>query len=398
MPAERPRRIALLVTIGLLSAFGPFGTDTYLPALPRLSAELRADDAGTQLTILGYLLGLGVGQLVWGPLSDRVGRRRPILAGTIGFVVVTLACVLAPSIELLVVARVLQGLLGAAGIVIGRAIVRDLYSGEELARIFSRLTVVFGLAPIVAPLVGAGLLAFTDWRGTFVFLAALGALLLVATVLWVPETLQPERRIHGRSAERGEAWRALARSPQFLRYATVTVVMMVALLAYITPVSLVLQEEWGMDFAQFSLWFALNALAGVIGGQTGGWLVGRLSPRRMLNATIALAVVASGMVLAAALLHGPFWLLELGLLLWMFGYMAGTPLSTALALEPFERGAGTAAAVAGAGQFVLGSIPPILVSAAFGASTLVMGVTIAAATVLGLLVATTGARRTRSAR
>jgi len=387
VPPEQRRRVALLIVVGVLGAFGPFGTDMYLPALPQLGAELGATDAETQLTMVGYLLGLGVGQLVWGPLSDRIGRRTPILIGTIGFTVVSIACALAPSVWVLIPIRLVQGLLGAAGVVVGRAVVRDLYSGADLARIFSRLTIVFGLAPIVAPVVGGALLTFTDWRGTFVVLTGLGAALTVATLVWVPETLDPAHRIHGRSTARGEAWRALARSPQFVRYTIVAVVAMTGLFAYITSVSLVLQQEWRLDPTAFSLWFAVNAVGGILGGQAGGWLVRRFPARTMLPVTMLVSVLAAGLVAAAAVLRGPFWLLELGLFLGMAGFMMGSPLSMALTLEPFQRGAGTAAAVLGAAQFTVGSISPVLVAALAGTTTLSMGVTMAVAAVAALVIA-----------
>lgn len=392
-PVGRPRRVGLLVTIGLLSAFGPFGTDMYLPAMPQLAAELGAGDVETQLTLVAYLVGLGGGQLFWGPLSDRIGRRGPILIGTIGYIAASIACAIAPTAWLLVAVRLAQGILGSAGIVVGRAVVRDLYEGDELARIFSRLTIVFGIAPIIAPVIGAGLLTFTDWRGTFLALALLGAILSAAALLLVPDTLDPAHRIHGRSPEMREAWRALPRSPRFLRYGGIGVIAQVGLLAYISMISLVLQGEWGLDATAFSLWFAVNSIGSILGGQAGGWLVHRIAPRRMLPVSIAASAVAGAIVTAAALLGGPFWLLEIGLFLCVLSFFVGTPLTTALALEPFHRGAGTAAAVMGSAQFVVGSIAPILIALAFGTTTLVMGATMLGAAAVALLVAVLPAAR-----
>lgn len=392
--AAKRRRVGLLVVVGLLGAFGPFGTDMYLPALPELGRELRADDAATQLTLVAYLVGLGAGQLVWGPLSDRIGRRAPILIGTTGFAIASLACALAPDIAFLVPMRLIQGLLGAAGVAVGRAVIRDLYDGADLTRILSRLTIVFGLAPVVAPVVGGAILTFTGWRGTFFILLGLGVLLVVATLIWVPETLDAAHRVHGRSAAgapdrltQGDAWRALVRSRQFLRYAIVAVISMIGLFAYISAVSLVLQQEWGLDPTTFALWFAVNAAAGIIGGQTGGWLVRHVPTQRMLPIAIAINAAAGSLVVAAGALGGPFWLLELGLLLAMFAFMAGAPLAISLALAPFTRGAGTASAALGAAQFVLGSVPPVLIALAFGTSTIVMGITMLAAAIVAILIA-----------
>ena len=183
--------------LGGLSAFGPLSMDMYLPGLPALTKDLGASASTGQLTLTGCMLGIAVGQLFTGPLSDTLGRRRPLLAGLVGYVLASLACAVAPSIWTLVALRFIQGTLGGAGVVIARAIVRDIFSGAEAARIFALLMAVMGVAPVFAPLVGGQALAVTSWRGIFVVLAAIGIPLLLATFVWLPETLAPERRRSG---------------------------------------------------------------------------------------------------------------------------------------------------------------------------------------------------------
>src|SRR6266705_566720 len=191
------RRAWLVFILGALSAFGPLSIDMYLPALPSLSRDFGTGASQAQLTLSACLLGLALGQVIAGPISDALGRRRPLLVGLTAYALASLLCVVAPSVYVLVALRFIQGLAGAAGIVIARAVVRDLHSGEALARFFSLLMLVNGLAPILAPLFGGLLLRFTSWRGVFIVLAVIGALLLLAAATSLGETLPPDRRQSG---------------------------------------------------------------------------------------------------------------------------------------------------------------------------------------------------------
>ena len=184
-----------MLVLGALSAIGPLTIDTYLPALPQLSAELGATDVQAQTTITGLLVGLGLGQLVIGPLSDAFGRRRPLLLGLTAHAAASILCALAPTITMLAITRTMQGLAGAAVAVVAMAMVRDLFSGNQAAQLLSRLILVLGVAPILAPSFGSALLGFTSWRGIFVVLALVAAALIVVAYLALPETLPPDRRI-----------------------------------------------------------------------------------------------------------------------------------------------------------------------------------------------------------
>ncbi|WP_198533473.1 MFS transporter, partial [Streptomyces sp. AcH 505] len=187
-PARPAAPLSLILVLSGLSAIGPLATDLYLPALPRLADEANATTSAVQLTLTTCLVGLGVGQVVAGPLSDRYGRRRPLLVGLALFVLSSLACALAPSVPSLMVARAVQGLSGAAGLVISRAVVRDLYDGAAVVAVLSRLMLVMGLAPILAPFLGSLLLLGTDWRGLFAAMTVFALVLLVSCHRVVPET------------------------------------------------------------------------------------------------------------------------------------------------------------------------------------------------------------------
>src|SRR5215212_411713 len=197
--AERatPIRALHVLILGGLSAIGPLSTDMYLPALPALSHELPSTVSQAQLTLSAGILGLSLGQVLAGPSSDALGRRRPLLIGLVAFALASLLCIIAPSVEVLTVLRFVQGVAGAAGIAIGLAIVSDMYAGSVQARVFSLLMLVSGLAPIIAPVIGSQLLAFTSWRGIFVILALIGIVLLLSVTFGLDETLPAARRQSG---------------------------------------------------------------------------------------------------------------------------------------------------------------------------------------------------------
>src|SRR6267143_177042 len=212
-------RARLFVLLGGLTAFGPLSIDMYLPALPAIGRDLAASESMIQLTLTACLIGLAIGQVIAGPLSDALGRRRPLLIGVAGYVIASLLCALAPAATILVALRLLQGLAGAAGIVIARAIVRDLYSGSAAARYFSRLILVMGLAPILAPVLGAQVLRVSTWRGIFLVLTIVTALLWLSAARGLPETLPAARRNAGSLAGTLNIFGQLIRDTPFIGYA-----------------------------------------------------------------------------------------------------------------------------------------------------------------------------------
>src|SRR4051812_26339026 len=249
----------LVLLLGALSAFGPLSMDMYLPGLPSMARDLSSPAWAAQLTITTSMLGLAGGQLVAGPISDSRGRRRPLLIGLAAYMATSLLCAMAPNIWLLLTFRLIQGSAGAAGIVIARAIVRDLHTGVAAARFFALLMLVGGLAPILAPLVGGQLLHVTDWRGIFVVLAGIGAVLLLAAWTMLAETLPAGQRHAGGLAATLHVFGGLVRDRPFLGYTLSGGLTFAAMATYISGSPFVLQDIHGVSPQLFSVLFAVNA-------------------------------------------------------------------------------------------------------------------------------------------
>ncbi|MFD2766007.1 multidrug effflux MFS transporter [Micromonospora eburnea] len=381
--ARRGGGAGLLVLLGTLTALGPLSLDMYLPAFPAMTRDLHADQAQIQLSLTTCLVGFALGQLVTGPLSDRWGRRRPVLVGVTAYALLALACAAAPTAPVLAAARFVQGFAGGMGVVVARAVVRDLYSGRAAARYFSRLTLVFGVAPVAAPGVGSLVLRFGSWRSVFLTLAAIGLLLAVAVALRLPETLPAERRSTGGLAATARTMRTLAADRVYLGYALTQGFAFAGLFAYISGSSFVFQDVFGVSAAAFSLVFGLNALALVATGQANARLLDRFSPRRMLLGALLVGAMAALGVLAGAL-AGSLVLVAVALLVFVGSLGMVTPNSTALALDSHARHAGTAAALMGGVQSVVGALAAPVVGLGGEGSAVPMAAVLATAAALSL--------------
>ncbi|WP_030275281.1 multidrug effflux MFS transporter [Streptomyces sp. NRRL B-24484] len=381
----RGPRLRLIVVLGALSAFGPLSLDMYLPALPALAGDLGVRDADVQLTLTSCLLGLALGQLVAGPLSDRRGRRGPLLVGLAGYAAASVLCAVAPNAEVLTAARLLQGLAGAAGIVISRAVVRDLYDGVEAARFFSLLMLVNGLAPILAPVAGSQLLRFADWRAVFAVLAAVGAVLFAAAVLALPESLPAERRTGGGPVRTVRSFGGLLADRRFMGYALSAGCVFAAMFAYISGSSFVLQQVYGLDEQQFALVFGGNALGLVLLGQLNARLLRSRAPQVMLRAGLAVSAAGGAGLLLAVVAGLGLWAVCGSLLLVVAAVGLVMPNSTALALSGRDN-AGTASALLGLLQFALGGLAAPLVGLGGSGSALPMAVVIAGFAAAAVLV------------
>ena len=354
--------VQLVLVLGALSAIGPLTIDTYLPALPDLSRQLGATDAQAQATITGLLIGLGFGQLIIGPLSDSVGRRKPLLAGLVLHALMSILCALAPSIGLLTVTRTLQGFAGAAVAVVSMAVVRDLFSGIRAAQLLSRLVLVLGVAPILAPSLGSALLALTSWRGIFVVLAVIALGMLVLAFLALPETLPVERRRPVSITGSLRAYRSLFSDRLFIVMVLVAGLMFATLFAYISGAPFVLQDLYGMTPQQFGLAFSANAVGMIAMTQINPWLVKRYSPVSVLSFGVLLAVTGAVTLLVLMLLGVGGWFAFMAPLFFVIS-AAGLsfPNAPAIALNRHGESAGTAAALLGASQFMIGgAIAPLV--------------------------------------
>ncbi|MGC4176134.1 multidrug effflux MFS transporter [Demequina sp.] len=356
------QRLGYIIILGALSALGPFTIDLYLPAFPAVADDLNASDAAIQITLTATLVGFALGQLIVGPLADAFGRRKPLIIATGIHVVASLAIAFAPTVELVTVGRVFQGIGAAGSGVVAMAVVRDLFSGQRLIRMLSRLALVWGLAPVLAPVIGAQLLRVTDWHGVFFFLAAYGLVMVLVASFLMIETLPAERRgvFSGKAVAR--RYGHLIRDRAFVGAAILGSMAFTALFSYLSGSSFLLQDTFGLDAQQFALAFGANSLGLVAATQISARLMRRFAPKSV--ATAGLIIMTSGAVslLLCGLVDGPLmWVLvSLFFVVSPLGIIMPTVQVTALANHAEE--AGTAASLIGA----LNSLLPGLVTPLIG--------------------------------
>ncbi|MGY1601454.1 multidrug effflux MFS transporter [Geodermatophilus sp. SYSU D00815] len=386
-PAPRPLGTArLALVLGAFVAVGPLTIDMYLPALPALRSDLGTTSAGVQLTLTGTLVGLAVGQLVVGPWSDALGRRKPLLAGVALHVVASLLVLVAPDLATLAVLRVLQGVGTAAAGVVALAVVRDLFDGRRAATMLSRLFLVMGVAPVLAPTLGGEVLRFTSWRGVFAVLALYGVVLLVVGALALPETLPPARRRSGGVAGTVRTYGVLLRDRAYVGLVVVAGLTMAALFTYVSGSSFVYQRQFGLDEQEFGLLFGAGAVWLIAATQLNPLLLRRWSPAQvLLTATVAGALGGAALLVLSATGAGglpavvaPLWAI-------LFAAGLGLPNAPALALSRYGDAAGSAAALLGAVQFGVGAAVSPLVGL-LGNDALAMGEVIVAALLLAVAV------------
>lgn len=348
--------------LGALAALPAITTDMYLPSLPAVAEDLRASQAAVQFTLSGMLLGGGVGQLVIGPLSDRFGRRLPLIIGITLHVVISLLCSIAPDIGTLIVLRVLQGFFNAAAAVVAIAVIRDRFVGSDAARLLSRLMLVIGVAPLFAPTIGQAVAGLWDWRAVFYALALIGAALVVIVWRFMPETLPEERRrpAHVRHVA-GGYWHLL-RNVRFMSLAVIPGLGLGVIMSYVVGSPFVFQDQYGLSQAEFAFIFALNGVALVLSAQVNAALVRKVAPARLLR-TAAVTQLVFAVILVAVAATGFGGVIGLIACLWLvLGTQGMIPANASvLALNSYGHMAGTAAAVIGALQSgVAGIVSPVV--------------------------------------
>ncbi|AJW41428.1 Multidrug resistance transporter, Bcr/CflA [Rhodococcus sp. B7740] len=390
-------RLRVILVLGALIALGPLTIDMYLPALPAIADDLNTPSSAVQLTLAGTLIGLALGQLVIGPLSDIVGRRLPLIVGTGVHILASVACIVAPNIAVLGGLRVVQGLGAAAAAVVAMAIVRDLFSGRAAATVLSRLMLVMGVAPVLAPSLGGAVLLVGSWRLVFAALAIMGVALMTLAIVSLRETLPPERRRASGVMPVLRTYRSLLRDAQFVVLVLVAALAMSSLFAYIAGSSFVLQEEFGLDEQQFAIVFAAGAISLIGASQLNVLLLGRFAPVQIVLAALSFAVLAGGVmaVLAIAEIGGMAgFVIPLWFVLGAVGFVM--PNAPALALSRHGEAAGGAAALLGAAQFGLGAIVAPIVGAlgndAVAVSTTMVATSAAALAAQGVVTARTSSR------
>ena len=356
------RRLAYILVLGALTALGPFTVDMYLPAFPVLEADFAVDATVVQLTLTGTMVGFAVGQLFVGPLSDRVGRRYPLVLGTCIHVLASVGIALAPSIAIVGILRVLQGFGAAAGGVVAMATVRDLFAGRALVRMLSRMALVNGLAPVIAPILGSWLLTVTSWRGIFWVLASYGVLVVIAVAFFVVETLPKERRSRNKRTLR-QRYAILFRDRVYVGAVLIAAMTFTGLFAYLSTAPFLFQQVYGFDARQFGMLFAINSVAVIIGVQTSSRLMDRfgVGPQWILVGTTSTQMVLAVIIILDGLAGFGMW--GTAIPLWFFVLCCGFafPTQQVLALSRHGDQAGTAASILGAMNFgTAGILSPII--------------------------------------
>lgn len=342
------RRIAIVLTLGLLTGLGPFTIDLYLPAFPSLKADLDITDPQVQLTLSATVIGFSVGQLLIGPLSDRLGRRVPLVAMTILHVVASVLVAIAPDFVFLTAMRALQGFAAAGGAVVAMAMARDLFGGRRLVIMLSRLALVSGLAPIIAPVVGSWLVVLLNWRGVFWVLAGYGALVVVLVGVLIIETRPPAERTRGGVGELRGGYARVLGDRTFVGVWLTSSLAFSGLFSYVSSSSVLLQETFNLSESGFGLVFALCSVGVFIGVQTGSRLANRLGPQWTLVLGTGVMVVAALVLVALGTTASTPWPLVPAMFFYTFGFGSSMPSCQVIALQNHRRDSGTAASLMGA--------------------------------------------------
>jgi DHA1 family bicyclomycin/chloramphenicol resistance-like MFS transporter len=392
--------LRMALVLGLLSAIGPFAIDMYLPALPAIGQSLHADVSQVQASLMAFFLSIAVSQMVYGPAADMFGRKAPLYFGIGLFVAASIGCALAPNIETLIVFRFIQGLGGGAAMVVPRAIVRDLHTGNEAARLMSLLMLVFSVSPILSPLVGSLVIDATSWRGIFWSVTGIGAVGLVLVAAMLGETRPPEQRAQSSLRSAFVGYGLLLRDWHFLGLTFIGAFGMAGFFIYLANSSFVLIEHYGLSPRMYSVAFSVNAVAFIGVAQFTGWLSARFGLKHVVK--VAVGGFAITMSLLAALnLAGIDRLDVMAAMLFVgYGFLGlVVPTTSVLALEAHGQIAGTASALMGTLQLVTGAVVMAFVGLFIDgtARPMVLGIAVVACIALALTRLTLGGWRVSGA-
>lgn len=379
-------RVVFIGALGILSAVSPMATDVYLASMPDMGRWFDAPPALIQLTLTAYMVGIALGQFVLGPLSDVVGRHKLMVAGNALFVAASLGIVFAPTIETVLALRALQGVAGAAGVVIARAMVSDIATGTAAAKLYSILALIVSLAPVVAPLLGGVIASVADWHTVFWVLTGFGLVMLACSVFVIPETLPPSRRSRGGLGSMVRNAATVVRDRRFTLYALSLAFAFGALFSYIAASSFVIQNMLGFSALGYSLIFALNAAGAIVSATVNTKLVGTRQPRNLLLGGVTCMSVFTGLNLVLVLIGilGPVTLVLLFFTQACVGFVFGNAMALAQQRAHAHQLSGTGSAVIGMTQFIVGGIVSPLSGIAGEHSAVPMVVCMAGSAVLSL--------------
>ncbi|TWT06319.1 multidrug effflux MFS transporter [Planococcus sp. CPCC 101016] len=370
------KRVHFILLMGALTSLIPFTIDMYLPAFPILASVYETNATSVQLSLTACLLGLALGQLVTGALSDVQGRRKPLIISLVAYVLASVACVFAPNIYIFVLLRFVQGFAASGGLVISRAIVRDVSNGAELTRLFALLMVVNNLVPLLAPSVGSGVLLFADWRGIFLVLSLLGIVLLLFSSFRLKETLPPERRVASNLGTTFSNFAGILKNRQFTGYALAQGFLIGGVFAYVSGTPFIYQNVYGVSPQVFSLLFGMNGIGLIFGSYAVGRFSHVWSEKRFLETALYSATAAGAILLIVVLLNGPLLAVVIPIFFFITSIgVVGTAAFT-LAMESQGHVAGSASALLGLLPFILGAATAPLVGIAGENTAVPMGVVI----------------------
>lgn len=352
------RRFALALLLGLLAILGPLNIDMYLPSFPGIAEDLMTSATLVQTSLTACLLGLAVGQLIIGPISDAKGRRRPLLIATFLFGVASILCALAPNITTLIAARFLQGLTASAGVVLSRAVVRDVFSGPALTKFYSLLMVINAVAPMVAPMIGGAILIFefANWRSIFYFLAVIGFAIVAIVAFKLKETLPKEKRIPNATGAPLATMGSLLKDRSFIGYALVVGFIHGGSFAYVSGTPFVYQGIYGVSPQVFSVLFGINGIAIIIGSFIIGRYGGIVSEKLLLQIGVVIAALSTFVLLIMTILEGPLSIIVILIFIYMTTMGMVTTSTFTLGMAKQGHRAGSASAVLGMLPLLLGSI------------------------------------------
>ena len=380
---SQPRQTELIILLGALTAFAPVSIDMYLPALPTIGSAFSANPGYVQLSLASFFLGLATGQAFYGPISDRYGRKRPLYAGMLLFAIASAGCAMATSIDMLILLRFFQALGACSGQVIARAVVRDLFTARESARVFSLLLLVMGVSPILAPLIGGQIIGWFEWRAVFWVITALGILGFAGVALRLPET---HRHEHKRSLQLSKVlgvYSELLKDRTFVGYSLTGGLAMAGLYAYIVGTPFVFIELFHVPANRFGLFFGANAIGLVGAAQLNVRLVRRHETDTIIRKVLIIEVI-TGLLLLVGTAAGFIGLAGTAVLLFIYIASVGClfPNTTALAMASHGNKAGSASALVGTLQYALAAIAAAAVGAANSGTALPMAAVIAACSVV----------------
>lgn len=357
------KRLGLALILSMLGILAPLNIDMYLPAFPAIADELDAHVSLVQLSLTACLIGLAAGQIVVGPFSDAVGRRKPLIISVILFALASVLCAIAPNIETLIAARFVQGFTASGGVVLSRAVVSDVFTGREMTKFFALLMVINAVAPMAAPIAGGAILAlpFAGWETIFYFLGLLGVIMVIVVTLRLPETLPPEQRVPSSIGHSVRTMGSLFNERPFIGYALVVGLIHGGSFAYVAGTPFVYQEIYGVSPQTFSVLFGINGMAMILGSFIIGKFGGIVSEHRLLQGAVVVAVSATFVLLIMTIIQGPLASLVISIFIYMIAIGMIFTSSFTLAMKGQGHRAGSASAVVGMLPLVIGSLVSPLV-------------------------------------